>query len=99
VAFSWQKTWEISGRSGKIFGLFVLHCGKSGKHQEETSSSSGITRRQKMTLRPLGAQVVVIFCGISNCRLVEIFDLNSFTQVFLYFPSPIMGLQPFCLAA
>jgi hypothetical protein len=71
------------GNSGKKWQEIEALCGELWQSREIPGRNFKLQRdhqKTKMTLRPLGAQVVVIFCGISNCRLVEIFDLNSFTQ-------------------
>jgi len=46
VAIWWQITSEIPGKSGKILSRCAPNCGKTGKSQEETSNSSGITKNK-----------------------------------------------------
>jgi len=47
VAFWWQKSAEIPGKSGKELRVFTPKRGKTRKYKEETSDPGGITNSKR----------------------------------------------------
>jgi hypothetical protein len=71
---------EISGRSGKKLALFVLNCGKTGKHQEETTKLQRDHKRQKTPLKALDDQAVVFFVALPVATLWQFSSKIYFLQ-------------------